>query len=286
MKVAVVQMDVQVGQVKNNFEKALQMVEEAGRQGADIAVLPELWSSGYTWLENDRKNRRAEKEFLEEMVATQRRIGLIEAFRERAEKGGFAVVLGSIPTVRNGRVYNTSLLIDETGREVGRYSKIHLFKLMEEHQFLAPGESLPVYELGGVSCGVQICYDLRFPEAARTLALRGSRMLIYPSQWPDPRREHFEALLLSRAIENQCFVVAVNRVGESGGTTFFGRSTIIGPWGELVLKVGAQEGVWCADVDIKAVTEARKTIPCFDDRRPRLYGIENDAARPQRGMSL
>lgn len=278
MKIAIAQMDVKVGKVKENFDKAKEMIREAGRQGADLAVLPELWSCGYTWLRNDGRSLEEEKATLRKMIDMQERMNLVDEMRAMAAESRLALVLGSIPIQQKDRIYNTSILIDQDGQEVGRYSKIHRFRLMNEHHFLAPGEDLPVYELGGIGCGIQICYDLRFPEAARTLVLRGSQILIYPSQWPDPRRKHFETLLLSRAIENQCFVVAVNRVGQSGDQTFFGHSTIVGPWGELLIKAGNQEGVWCSKIEVQDVRKARETIPCFDDRRQRLYEIGDHEA--------
>jgi predicted amidohydrolase len=119
--------------------------------------------------------------------------------------------------------------------------------------------------------GLAICYDLRFPELFRAYALAGTHTVIIPAEWPNPRMAHWQTLLRARAIENQMFIIACNRVGQSGNTTFFGRSCIIDPWGETIVEAGEQAILLTADIDIDVVDTVRKKIPVFADRRPDLY---------------
>jgi omega-amidase len=116
-----------------------------------------------------------------------------------------------------------------------------------------------------------ICYDLRFPELFRRYALAGARLILVPAEWPHPRRAHWQTLLRARAIENQCFVAACNRVGITGNSTFFGASAVIDPWGEALVEGGETELILTATIDLSLVDTVRKRIPVFEDRRPELY---------------
>jgi omega-amidase len=118
---------------------------------------------------------------------------------------------------------------------------------------------------------VMICYDIRFPELARTLALDGAKILFVPAEWPHPRLHHWRTLLMARAIENQMFVVSCNRVGTSGSTHFFGHSLIIDPWGEIIAEGAEHEEIITAALDLTEVDKVRGRIPVFEDRRPELY---------------
>jgi omega-amidase len=137
---------------------------------------------------------------------------------------------------------------------------------------LQAGDTLAAGEVAGVESGLAICYDLRFPEQFRAYALAGASVVFVPSEWPHPRLAHWRTLLRARAIENQFFVVACNRVGESKGTQFFGHSTIVDPWGELIVEGGEQEILLTAPIDTGLVAEIRERIPIFADRRPEVYG--------------
>ena len=119
--------------------------------------------------------------------------------------------------------------------------------------------------------GVCICYDIRFPEMARSLALSGAKVLFVSAEWPHPHLHHWRTLLMARAIENQMYVVACNTVGESGDTSFFGHSMIIDPWGEIVVEGGEGEEIVIGEVSISLVDEIRSRIPIFEDRRPEIY---------------
>jgi predicted amidohydrolase len=123
----------------------------------------------------------------------------------------------------------------------------------------------------GVPAAMMICYDIRFPELARTLALGGAKVLFVPAEWPHPRLHHWKTLLTARAIENQMFVVACNRVGRSVDTDFFGHSLVLNPWGETLVEGDETERILQATLELDEVDRVRKTIPIFEDRRPGLY---------------
>jgi predicted amidohydrolase len=173
---------------------------------------------------------------------------------------------------RAGRFYNCFALYGPDGVLCGAYRKVHLFRLMDEEKYLAPGEECVNLDLPWGRTGLAICYDLRFPELFRTYALAGARLMLIPAEWPHPRREHWRTLLRARAIENQCFVAACNRIGATGASTFFGASTVIDPWGETLVEAGEIETLLTVTIDTDLVESVRRRIPVFEDRRADLYG--------------
>ena len=142
---------------------------------------------------------------------------------------------------------------------------------MKEAQYLAPGKAGALLELPRGCAGLAICYDLRFPELFRRYALEGARLMILPAEWPHPRRMHWCTLLRSRAIENQCFVAACNRVGTTEDVSFFGASAVIDPWGETLIEGGETEALLTVRIDLDTVEATRAKIPIFADRRSELY---------------
>ena len=142
---------------------------------------------------------------------------------------------------------------------------------MDEEKHLQSGDKLGLLNVSGTDAGMMICYDIRFPELARKLAINGAKMLFVPAQWPNPRLHHWRTLLMARAIENQMFVIACNRCGTSGTSTFFGHSLIIDPWGEIIAEAGEEESIIRAEIDLALVDTIRSKIPVFEDRRPQLY---------------
>jgi len=172
---------------------------------------------------------------------------------------------------QGGQFFNTMALYSPEGRLAASYRKIHLFRLMDEDQYLAAGTAGVMHELPWGCAGLAICYDLRFPELFRRYALEGARLLILPAAWPHPRRMHWRTLLRSRAIENQCFVAACNRVGTTNDVSFFGSAAVIDPWGETLIEGGETEALLTVRIDLETVEATRNKIPIFADRRPELY---------------
>jgi len=260
MKVAMLQMDVTIGEPETNRARALERMAEAVRaaEKPDVLLLPEMWNTGYA-LENAAALADANGEPTH---------GLMSAF---AREHGVNVIAGSIANRTDDGIRNTIMVYGRGGERIAEYSKLHLFRLMEEEKYLTAGNARGLFALDGVAAGMMVCYDIRFPELARRLALDGAKVLFVPAQWPKPRLHHWRTLLQARAIENQLFVVACNRVGESRGSEFFGHSMIIGPWGDVLAEGGEEETILTADLDLAEVDRVREKIPVFRDRRPELY---------------
>lgn len=258
MKISLIQSDILFGQPEENIERMVGYLKKAMENQPDVIVLPELWTTGYD-------------------LTRIREIGDLDGQETQRLFSSFArdyhvnLVLGSIAEVREEGVYNTSYVFNREGEIDSAYSKVHLFRLMEEEKYLAPGKQHGQFQLDGVSAAVMICYDIRFPEFTRKLALDGTKILFVPAEWPHPRLHHWRTLLMARAIENQMFVVACNRVGHGAGTDFFGHSMVINPWGEVIVEGDESEAILTADVRVEEVDEVRKKIPIFEDRRPEFY---------------
>lgn len=257
MKVGCIQLNVGFGKVDENFSRAEEKIRETANQGAEIIVLPEMWNTGYAL---ERLPELAD----EDGVRTKAFLASL------AKELSVHIVGGSVATKKGDKFYNTMYTFDKNGELVGEYSKAHLFRLMDEHLYLEAGNEMNRFTLGDIEAAGVICYDIRFPEWLRAHALEGAKVLFVPAQWPTPRIDHWKTLLQARAIENQCFVIAVNRISKKV-ENFNGQSMIIQPWGE-VLWVGADdEEVAVIDVDFSIVDEVRGRIPVYDDRRPGLY---------------
>ena len=170
-------------------------------------------------------------------------------------------------------MYNTAYVFDRQGARLAAYDKTHLFTPMGEHEHYAAGDHLTTFSLDGHKCSLLICYDLRFPELFRTLALQGVELLLLPAQWPAARRYHWETLTAARAIENQLFLAACNSCGTAGETVFGGASRILGPRGELLAAAGVGEEIVTAALDFSVLAEVRNSINVFHDRRPELYRL-------------
>lgn len=272
LAVALIQADIEIGRPQANKAHLGDLMEKAvqGDPKPDLLVLPEMWNTGYA-LEQIQEIADPGGEDTREWLSS------------FARKHGVMIVGGSAAVKIEDRIYNTMYAFDRTGRQIGEYSKLHLFRLMDEEKHLTAGSELVKLELEGLTAGASICYDIRFPELARSLALDGAKMLIVPAEWPHPRLRHWRTLLAARAIENQMYVVACNRVGSSRGTDFFGHSLIIDPWGEIVAEGGETEEIVTGCVSPELVDEVRGRIPVFSDRRPEMYADRKQGADIDQG---
>lgn len=252
------QMDVQLGDPTANLEMVQALVEEASRRGTQLLVLPELWSTGYD-LENAAD------------YATSTAEGIFAEVGRLARRYHMHILGSCLAAAPHGGIANTLVWHDLQGKVAAEYSKLHLFRLMDEEKYLVAGEKPIVVESDWGMAGLSICYDLRFPELFRTYALAGAKIVFIPAEWPHPRLAHWQTLLRARAIENQLYVVACNRVGRAKNSHFFGHSCIINPWGETVIEAGEQEILLTAEIDLDLVDEVRQRIPIFTDRRPEVY---------------
>jgi predicted amidohydrolase len=262
IKIAAIQMDIEMGNKIKNLDVAVKGIKEAAAAGAEIICLPELFSTGF---------------FLEDinLIAEDINGETLEILCSTAKELGIAIISGSIALKKDENIFNTSHLIDKEGNIKGSYNKAHLFPLMNENTYFMPGQEINVINLPQLCLGIMICYDIRFPELARSLALKGAEALFIPSEFPNPRLNHWRILLQSRAIENQLYVMAVNRVGSDKNSTYFGHSMIISPWGEIIAEGGENEEIIYGNIEKNLINKARNKIPCFKDRRDDLYSFQS-----------
>lgn len=258
MRVALCQMRIAPGEPEANRAHAEELLAEAASRGARVAILPEMWNTGYRW----RTLAEAADRDGEPTRTWAARV---------ANRLGLSAILGSIADRRGGAVSNAFLAVTAAGEELVRYEKIHLFSPLGEPAHLRPGGAPGLFELDGHRFGAMICYDLRFPELARTLCLHGAECLVVPSEWPHPRLDHWRTLSRARAIENQAFLLACNTVGRKGEVEFCGHSLAVDPWGEVLAEGGEGEEVLVADLDWDRIERVRSAIPVWGDRRPDCY---------------
>ncbi|WP_226534487.1 carbon-nitrogen family hydrolase [Fictibacillus halophilus] len=260
MKLVCIQVDVHFGDPEKNMTHIEKKIREAVRlQNPDTIVLPELWDTGYdlTRLDeiSDDNGKKAKK-----------RLGSF------AKEFGINIVGGSVAFRKGNDVYNTMLSFDRNGKHTGTYSKAHLITLMEEEKYISPGKESCTFTVDDILSSAAICYDIRFPEWIRMPFVKGAKILFVPAQWPIQRQTHWRALLIARAIENQCYVVACNRVGSDPNNTFAGQSMIIDPWGDIVAEASVtEEVILSAEISPELVDEVRAKVPVFNDRRVDLY---------------
>jgi predicted amidohydrolase len=256
LKVALLQLDIVWEDVAASHARASRLLEQAAKGGARLAVLPEMFSTGFSM----RPERVAQPPG-----------GPSETFlKERAAALGLWI-LGSIPESGEERPRNVALCVSPAG-QVTRYAKIHPFSFGGEDKQYAGGDGIVTVAIDGVRVTPFICYDLRFPEPFR-LAADATDLYAVVSNWPERRQMHLTVLLQARAIENQAYVVGVNRTGEGDGLRYAGRSVAYSPWGEKLAEAGSEETVLFCEVDPGEVSVARKTFPALRDRRPEAYRV-------------
>ena len=255
IQAAAIQFNVKQGDVDANLAYVREALARVAAQGANLAVLPEMWSSGFSY-----------KNLNELALRTQ---GIVDELLELSGRYKL-VIIGSMPEPNGDKVFNALYVIDN-GTLAGVYRKMHLFSLLGEERAFSGGDSWLCAETSLGKVGVLICYDLRFPELARRLAVEGAQVICIPAQWPKPRQEHWRTLLRARAMENQLFIVACNACGIIGKLDFFGMSMIIDAKGEVLGEAGEGEGEIIASLDMQVMTDWRAQIPCFNDRKPECY---------------
>ena len=271
MRAAAIQLNAS-DDTDRNLATADRLVRQAASLGAELVALPEKWTVLGT-----REQMLAGAETLDGRAVTWAR-GV-------ASELGIDLLAGSmlerIEGQRKGA--NTSVHVGSDGDIKAVYRKIHPFDVevdgavYDESALEEPGDRIVVSGLaGGAQLGMSICYDLRFPELYRALAVRGATVVVVPSAFTlTTTRDHWEVLLRARAIENQCFVVAPNQIGRHpGGLRSGGRSLIIDPWGIVLAGATDAETAIVADLDLERVTEVRRRLPSLATRRPDVYAQE------------
>lgn len=252
---AAIQFNVKPGDPDANLAYVREALARAAGQGANLVVLPEMWSSGF-----DYRN-------LNELAL--RTAGIVDELLELSRELKL-VIIGSMPEPNGEKVFNTIYVVDN-GNLAGVYRKIHLFSLLGEDKAFSGGDRWLLAETSIGKVGVIICYDLRFPELSRRLALEGAQVICVPAQWPKPRQEHWRTLLRARAMENQLFIVSCNACGLIGKLDFFGTSMIINAKGDVLAEAGEEHCEIYAGLDMQEMADWRAQIPCFNDRKPECY---------------
>ena len=242
MKISIVQFKSKLGAVDKNFSTATRLIETA--RNSDVILLPELWSTGYypTPVENFADvNGERTKNFL----------------CAAAKKFSVNIIGGSVIVNSGGKIFNRCLVANRHGEIVAEYDKTHLFSFANEDDVFSAGNKIVTVELDGIRCGLAICYDLRFPEFIRKLALNGSEIIFIPAAWSLKRLIPRQILTKARAIENQVFVVFANSSG---------KSEIVNPRGEIIAESNRGEEILTAEIDFNERKEVIAAMNLLADR--------------------
>ncbi|MDY4920983.1 MAG: carbon-nitrogen family hydrolase [Phascolarctobacterium sp.] len=256
MKIALLQLAVLEKNKAANVAHALQLVEQYAPEH-DLLVLPEVWTTGYSLGHLD-------------VEAEEEGSSVIAELQRLAREHTCSILAGSMPMRRDGKVYNTSIAISKTGELVNMYDKVHLFGLFNEERFFAPGNNFNAFDFDGVRCGSTICYDLRFPELYRHLALAGAQIIFCPAEWPTARGDIWHLLAQARAAENHIFVIAVNCAGTFKGAPFYGHSMVVAPSGKIIAEGGSEEEVISCTIDLGEIDKVRSRLNALADVRKEL----------------
>ena len=268
MRVALIQMAVTADRT-GNLRVACQKLRQAAEQGADIAVLPEMFCCPY--------ENRCFRPYGEEAGGPAQ-----QALSQTAAETGLYVVGGSIPELEDGKVYNTSYVYGPDGSQLAKHRKAHLFDIdveggqrFKESDTLSPGNAITTFETKFGTMGLCICFDLRFEELARCMCLRGAKVIFVPAAFNmTTGPAHWELLFRQRAVDNQCFTVGVSPArDEAGPYVAYGNSLAVDPWGTVLSRAGAEEATLYADLDLERLKAVRTQLPILSARRTDLYEV-------------
>ena len=274
MRVAVAQTEPKLGEKKRNLEVCLGRLEEAAAAGAQLLVLPECAIPGYMFDSGDEA-----MPYAEEIPGP-----TTEALAEACRRLDVYAVCGLLE--RDGDIiHNAAVLVGPEGL-IGSYRKTHL-PFLGVDRFVVPGEELPVFETPLGRIGLEICYDLRFPEVTRTLALKGADIVAHPTNFPMAAKVQTEVITLARAAENRVYLLTANRVGKERWGEFCGWSQIVDPYGRRLAEAGeTEEALLVADVELEKARDKDYVIPgeyelyLFGHRRPELYSALVEEVQP------
>jgi predicted amidohydrolase len=260
MKIALAQIRCRPGDVRSNVDAIVARIREAATRGAAVIVLPEMSDTGYHMPAIAKTASSWDGGPFAEIsaVAAATRITVVVGLSERVEKD----------------IYNTTAVIGPDGTLVAKYRKTHLITAEPvcEQNWIRPGDRAVLCDVAGFRAGLMTCYDIRVPELARKLVLAGAEILLVPAAFPLARIDHWKTLAAARAIENQVYVAAVNRVGVDEGLAFGGASRLLDPFGVLVAEASENEETsLIGDVSREQLLEVRSRLKVFADRRPEIY---------------
>lgn len=254
MKIALLQLDITWEEKDRNIKKAELYLKKASDNGCDVAVLPEMFNTGFSM--------NISKIADNEEGTTHKRLS------ELAKKYNINIIAGyPIKKRQEDKGRNIAAVYDRKGIKIAYYTKIHPFSYANEDKYYHFGKDPVIFELDGIPSSIFICYDLRFPEIFRRIS-DNVHMIFIIANWPASRIQHWDILLKARAIENQCFIIGVNRIGVDGNRiSYNGHSQIISPWGDVIVIADETAEYINSEIDINLVKEIREKYPFLKDKK-------------------
>lgn len=251
-----------------NLENAYGLISEAASNGAQMVALCEMFNCPYSGKYfPDYGEREADSE-------------TIRMLKAAAGEFGIYLIGGSLPELAEGRIYNTSYVLSPEGEVIAKHRKTHLFDVniengirFMESEYLSPGEDLTVFDTPFGRAGLCICYDIRFPEMARSLVLMGARIIFIPAAFNmTTGPAHWDTLFRARALDNQVYMAGISPARDTAGVyTAYGHSIITNPWGQIVGEAGHTQEIIYGDIDIDYENKVREELPLLKHRRPNIY---------------
>jgi len=265
-KVAICQLKV-VDDKKSNVNRALEMIKTSAKNSADIVILPEMFNCPY---DNAKFKEYAE---IKEGSKT------LKAISKASRYNNVLIVAGSIPELDNDKIYNSCFIFNNYGDLIGKYRKMHLFDIntheikFKESDTLSAGNQIGVFDTQFTRIGVSICYDIRFPELSRIMALKGAQLFIIPGAFNmTTGPAHWELLIRGRSVDNQVFIAAASPArNKELSYVSYGNSMITGPWGDVIARADENEGIIYADIDLNKLKKVRNELPLLKNRRDDVY---------------
>lgn len=254
MKIASIQLEIKENEAKiARINRVESMIDKL--KGQDLIVLPETWATGYFAFDR----------YVDESEVINGEF--VQRFSSKAKEVQSYLFAGSFIERNNGKFYNTSVLFSPDGDLIGTYRKIHLFRYgSQEGKILTRGNEITVVDTDFGKVGLSTCYDLRFPELYRAQVDLGAELLLVTSAWPHARLEHWKIFNTARALENQCFLISSNCVGNTHGVHLGGHSQVVDPWGIVMASGGDEETIVKTEIDPSQIAHIRETFPNLKHR--------------------
>jgi omega-amidase len=263
MKIAAAQISCVLGDFNANLRKISDLAGLAKKSGAELIVFPEMVDTGYS-MPVIQKHARAWSD------------GAVPELQKIAKEISIGIVAG-ISDRDGASIFNAQVFVNAQGEILGKYRKTHLVTAapLDERVCLSPGNEFVSCKIDKFNVGLSICYDLRFPEMARTLVVgQGANVILNSSAWPVVRGQHLRILVLARAVENQSYLIIANRVGTDDGVTFCGSSVIVDPSGAILAAASPdREELIQAEISEQVIADVRNQVTVFAHRRAELYGL-------------
>lgn len=268
-KVAICQMKI-CGDKTVNINRAVEMIEEASKNGAELVVLPEIFNSPY----DTKCFEIYAEEFPGETSVEMMKV---------AKKCGVHLIAGSIPERENDSIYNTSYFYNNRGEMIARHRKVHLFDIdieggqyFKESDVLTPGDDFTIADTELGSIGIGICYDIRFPEYFRALSDMGAEVIVLPAAFNmTTGPAHWEMSVRMRAVDNQVYMIAASPArDENSSYISYANSRIVDPWGNIIAQADIDECIIYAEISKKKINDVREQLPLIKHRRRDLYSLE------------